>query len=146
MPTDINRRILLAARPTGEPKDTDFRLEEVDIPEPGEGHVLLRTLYLSLDPYMRGRMNSGPSYAPPVEIGEVMVGATVSEVVASKSPSFKPGEIVSAYSGWQQYAVAKASTVMKLGPDIQPITYALGVLGMPGMTAYTGLLNIGQPR
>src|SRR5579863_6224628 len=111
MPTATNRRIVLAARPEGDPKDTDFRLEEAERPAPEEGQVLLRTLYLSLDPYMRGRMNAGPSYAPPVEVGGVMVGGTVSEVVESKSPGLKPGDIVLAYSGWQEYAVAKASSV-----------------------------------
>ena len=146
MPTATNRRIVLAARPKGDPKDTDFRLEEAEIPKPGEGQVLLRTLYLSLDPYMRGRMNAGPSYAPPVEVGGVMVGATVSEVVESASPELQSGDIVAAYSGWQEYAVAKAAHVPKLDPGLSPVTYALGVLGMPGMTAYTGLLNIGQPK
>jgi NADPH-dependent curcumin reductase CurA len=146
MPSAANRRVVLAARPKGEPKDTDFRLEEGNIPEPGEGQALLRTLYLSLDPYMRGRMNSGPSYAAPVEIDGVMEGGTVSEVVESRSPDLKPGDIVLGYSGWQEYAVAKASSVQKLDPALTPVSYALGVLGMPGMTAYTGLLNIGQPK
>src|SRR5579862_4718305 len=142
----MNRRIVLARRPQGAPTADDFRLEELPLPTAGPGEVLLRTLYLSLDPYMRGRMNAGPSYAPPVEIGGVMVGATVSEVVESASPGLQPGDIVSAYSGWQEYAVAKASSVPKLDSGVNPVTYALGVLGMPGMTAYTGLLNIGQPK
>jgi NADPH-dependent curcumin reductase CurA len=146
MPTATNRRIVLAARPSGEPRDTDFRLEETAIAEPREGQILLRTLYLSLDPYMRGRMNEGPSYAPPVEIGEVMVGATLSEVAESKSPAFKRGDIVLANSGWQEYATATADSVSKLDSGTRPVSYALGVLGMPGMTAYTGLLNIGQPK
>ena len=141
-----NRRIVLAARPAGEPADTDFRLEETDIPSPGDGQVLLRTLYLSLDPYMRGRMNAGPSYAPPVQIGEVMEGATVSEVVESKSTQWRPGDMVRSYTGWQAYALAEGSGLERIDPDLAPVSTALGVLGMPGLTAYTGLLNIGQPK
>ena len=141
-----NRRIVLAARPRGEPKDSDFRLEEADVPSPGAGQVLLRTLYLSLDPYMRGRMNAGPSYAAPVELNCVMEGGTVSEVVESNSPALSPGDIVLSHSGWQEYAVAPAYTLRKLDPAVAPVSTALGVLGMPGMTAYTGLLNIGQPK
>jgi NADPH-dependent curcumin reductase len=141
-----NRRIVLAARPKGEPKDSDFRIEEVDIPSPGDSQVLLRNLYLSLDPYMRGRMNAGPSYAAPVELNCVMEGGTVSEVVESKSHSLSPGDIVLSYAGWQEYAVAPANMVRKLDPAVAPVSTALGVLGMPGMTAYTGLLNIGQPK
>ena len=141
-----NRRIVLAARPAGEPDDTDFRLEETDIPSPGDGQVLLRTLYLSLDPYMRGRMNAGPSYAPPVQIGEVMEGATVSEVVESKSTQWRPGDLVRSYTGWQAYALAEGSVLERIDPHVAPVSTALGVLGMPGLTAYTGLLNIGQPK
>jgi Putative NADP-dependent oxidoreductases len=141
-----NRRIVLAARPAGEPADTDFRLEETNIPSPGAGQVLLRTLYLSLDPYMRGRMNAGPSYAPPVQIGEVMEGATVSEVVESKSTQWRPGDLVRSYSGWQAYALAEGSGLERIDPNMAPVSTALGVLGMPGLTAYTGLLNIGQPK
>ncbi len=146
MPTTKNRRIVLAARPKGEPKDTDFRIEETDLAEPAEGQVLLRTLYLSLDPYMRGRMNAARSYAAPVEIGAVMEGATVGEVIESKSPDLRPGDVVLSYSGWQEHSVEKATHVQKLDPASVPVSYALGVLGMPGMTAYTGLLNIGQPK
>ncbi len=141
-----NRRIVLTARPTGQPADTDFRLEETDIPSPGNGQVLLRTLYLSLDPYMRGRMNAGPSYAPPVQIGEVMEGGTVSEVVESKSTHWRPGDLVRSYTGWQAYALADGSGLERIDPNVAPISTALGVLGMPGLTAYTGLLNIGQPK
>ena len=137
---------MLAARPKGEPKDTDFRLEDTGIPSPEDGQVLLRNLYLSLDPYMRGRMNAGPSYAAPVEIDAVMEGGTVSEVVESRSPDLRPGDIVLGYTGWQEYAVAKAAHLQKLDPGQAPVSYYLGVLGMPGMTAYTGLLNIGQPK
>ena len=141
-----NRRIVLAARPKGEPKETDFRFEVVDCPAPAEGQVLLRNLYLSLDPYMRGRMNAGPSYAAPVEVDGVMEGATVSKVIESKSPLMGTGDVVLSYAGWQEYAVAPANVVRKLDPQAVPVSTALGVLGMPGMTAYTGLLNIGQPK
>jgi NADPH-dependent curcumin reductase len=141
-----NRRVVLAARPKGEPKDSDFRMEQAEVPSPGDGQVLLRTLYLSLDPYMRGRMNAGPSYAAPVEINGVMEGGTVSEVVESKWSLLSAGDIVLSYSGWQEYAVAKPGGLRKLDPSLAPVSYAVGVLGMPGMTAYTGLLNIGQPK
>jgi NADPH-dependent curcumin reductase CurA len=142
----MNRRIVLAERPKGEPKDTDFRLEEAEVPSPGEGQVLLRNLYLSLDPYMRGRMNAGPSYAAPVEVGQVMEGGTVSEVVESRSAHWKPGDVVLSYTGWQEYAVADAKGLEKIDPSVAPVSTALGVLGMPGFTAYAGLLNIGQPK
>jgi NADPH-dependent curcumin reductase CurA len=141
----MNRRVVLAARPKGEPKDTDLRLETAEIPEPRSGQVLLRTLYLSLDPYMRGRMSDAPSYAKSVEIGEVMEGATVCEVVKSESERLKPGDVVLSYSGWQEYSVAKGDHLTKLD-QVKPVTYALGVLGMPGLTAYTGLMNIGNPK
>jgi NADPH-dependent curcumin reductase CurA len=141
-----NRRIVLAARPTGEPKPSDFRLETAPIPEPGEGEVLLQTLWLSLDPYMRGRMSAARSYAKPLEIGDVMVGGTVSEVVASKRPGFAVGDIVQGYAGWQDYAVSDGAGLRKLDPSQAPVQTSLGVLGMPGMTAFTGLMNIGQPK
>lgn len=141
-----NRRIVLASRPAGEPRPENFRLEEAAAPRPAEGQALLRTRYLSLDPYMRGRMNAGPSYAPPVEVGQVMEGGAVSEVVESRAPELHPGDLVLAYTGWQEYAVADAAGLRKLDPGLAPVTTALGVLGMPGMTAYTGLLNIGQPK
>jgi NADPH-dependent curcumin reductase len=142
----MNRRIVLAARPKGEPQETDFRLEQAPVSPLADGQVLLRILYLSLDPYMRGRMNAGPSYAPPVAIGEVMEGGTVAEVIESRSPQWKPGDLVLSYSGWQEYAVAEAEGLRKLDPSLAPVSTALGVLGMPGLTAYTGLLNIGQPQ
>ncbi len=141
-----NRQIILAARPQGEPKESDFRLVETTVPEPGPGQMLLRTLYLSLDPYMRGRMNAGPSYAPPVEIGQVMGGETVCRVEASQLSPFQPGDIVDAYTGWEDYALSDGRGVRKLDPSFAPVTTALGVLGMPGMTAWTGLFNIGQPK
>lgn len=142
----MNRQIVLAARPQGEPKESDFRLVETPIPEPGPGQMRVRTLYLSLDPYMRGRMNAGPSYAPPVEIGQVMGGGTISRVEASNVAGFQSGDIVEAYAGWQDHALSDGRGVRKLDPNLAPVTTALGVLGMPGMTAWTGLMNIGQPK
>jgi NADPH-dependent curcumin reductase len=141
-----NRRIVLAARPAGEPQESDFRLEEREVPRPGPGEMLLRTIHLSLDPYMRGRMSAAKSYAKPVEIGEVMTGGTVSEVVESNDPAFRPGDFVAAYTGWQEWAVSKGEGARKLDPAAAPLSTSLGILGMPGMTAYTGLLNIGQPK
>ena len=140
------RRIVLAARPEGEPTPDHFRLETAPVPEPGPGQVLIRVLWLSLDPYMRGRMSAAKSYAKPVEIGEVMEGGTVGEVVASNHPDYAPGDFVLSHSGWQEYAIADGDSVRKLDPNLAPLSTALGVLGMPGMTAYTGLLNIGQPK
>ncbi|MCB5174986.1 MULTISPECIES: NADP-dependent oxidoreductase [Microvirga] len=141
-----NRRIVLASRPTGEPTPADFRLENAAVPEPGDGQILLRTLWLSLDPYMRGRMSAARSYAKPVEVGEVMVGGTVNEVVASRHPGFAEGDIVQSYAGWQDYALSDGAGLRKLDPSLAPVSTALGVLGMPGLTAYTGLMNIGQPK
>jgi NADPH-dependent curcumin reductase CurA len=141
-----NRRIVLASRPDGEPNESNFRLEAVNTGQPAEGEVLLRTLYLSIDPYMRGRMSDAPSYAAPVGIGEVMVGSTVAEVVESRAAALEPGDFVNAFSGWQEYAVVSGRGLRKLRPEQGPLSYALGVLGMPGLTAYTGLLNIGEPK
>jgi NADPH-dependent curcumin reductase CurA len=141
-----NRQILLAARPHGEPTAGDFKLVETDIPEPGPGQMLLRVIYLSLDPYMRGRMNAGPSYAKPVEVGEVMEGRAVCEVVESNLPKYRVGDIVVAGTGWQEHALSDGKGVQKIDPALGPISRALGVLGMPGLTAYTGLLNIGKPQ
>lgn len=143
--TPVNRRIVLASRPHGEPSAAHFRLEEARAPTPKAGEVLLRTRYLSLDPYMRGRMSATRSYAKPVEIGETMVGATVSEVVASQNAAYAPGDIVTAFGGWQDFAVSDGQGLRRLDPAAAPVTTALGILGMPGMTAYTGLLNIGRP-
>src|SRR3954462_7755794 len=140
------RRIVLASRPVGEPKPSDFRLEEFPVPQPGPGQLLLKTKWLSLDPYMRGRMSDAPSYAKPVAIDEVMEGGTVNEVVASNNESFKPGEIVLGHIGWQTHALSTGAGLRKLDPKLAPVSTALGVLGMPGMTAYTGLLEIGQPK
>ncbi|MEP5766001.1 MAG: NADP-dependent oxidoreductase [Halieaceae bacterium] len=141
-----NRRIVLASRPQGKPKLDNFRLESGPVPQPGAGELLLKTRFLSLDPYMRGRMSAGPSYAENVAVDGVMIGGTISEVVKSRNPAFKPGQLVSAFGGWQDYAVSTGAGVMPLDPRIQPPSYGLGVLGMPGLTAYVGLLDIGQPR
>ncbi|HXW27681.1 MAG TPA: zinc-binding dehydrogenase, partial [Xanthobacteraceae bacterium] len=142
----VNRQILLAARPEGAPSLEHFRLAESPAPEPVEGEVLLKTLWLSLDPYMRGRMSAARSYAKPVEIGAVMEGGTVSKVAASLRAGFAAGDIVLARSGWQEYALSDGSGLRKLDPNRAPVSTALGVLGMPGMTAYTGLTIIGQPK
>ncbi|NQX87640.1 MAG: NADP-dependent oxidoreductase [Halioglobus sp.] len=141
-----NRRIVLASRPVGAPTAENFRLETVSIPQPGEGDVLLQTRYLSLDPYMRGRMNAGKSYASRVELGDVMVGGTVSEVRESRNSNFAVGDLVSAYAGWQDYVVSDGEGLLKLDKRIAQPSYALGVLGMPGLTAYVGLLDIGEPK
>jgi NADPH-dependent curcumin reductase CurA len=141
-----NLRIVLAARPKGLPKPSDFRLEEAPIPRPQDGEVLLKIQYLSLDPYMRARMDDGPSYAAPTAIGEEIEGGTVATVLESRDAAYKPGDIVLSYSGWQSHAVAKASQLRKLDPKAAPVTTALGVLGMPGFTAYVGLRNIGRPK
>ena len=146
MTAEKNRQILLASRPRGEPTPDNFKLVETDVPEPGPGQMLLHTVYLSLDPYMRGRMDAGASYVPPVEVGEVMEGGAVCEVVTSNLPRYKAGDIVVAGTGWQEYALSDGEGVQAVDPALGPISYALGVLGMPGLTAYTGLLNIGKPQ
>ena len=146
MATVKNRRILLARRPTGEPSEADFTFSEATLEDPEPGQILLRTLWLSLDPYMRGRMSDRKSYAPSVGIGEVMVGGTVSEVIASKLEGFAPGDIVEGRTGWQEYAFSDGAGMRKVDTVLGPISTALGVLGMPGMTAYFGLFNIGQPK
>jgi NADPH-dependent curcumin reductase CurA len=143
---ETGKRVLLAARPVGEPKESDFRIDEMPVPEPRAGEMLLRTLWLSLDPYMRGRMSDAPSYAKPVEIGGVMEGRTVSEVVTSNRDGFAAGDIVLSPHGWQTHAVSDGKGLRKIDPALAPVSTALGVLGMPGMTAYTGLLDIGRPQ
>jgi len=144
--TEMNTRVLLARRPLGEPVPEDFEIVREPIPDIDDGEVLTRTIYLSLDPYMRGRMNAERSYADPVAIGGVMEGGTVGVVEASKDDSLKPGDIVVGRLGWQSCAVTRARGVRRIDPATAPISTALGVLGMPGMTAYTGLLNIGKPK
>jgi NADPH-dependent curcumin reductase CurA len=142
----MNKQITLAARPVGFPKESDFKLVESPIPEPGDGKFLVRVLYLSVDPYMRPLIGGGKSYRAAAEIGEVITGGGVGEVVQSNQPGFAAGEIVEGPFGWQQYAVSDGSGVRKVDPNLAPISTALGVLGMPGLTAYFGLLDIGKPR
>src|SRR3981081_1363620 len=135
------KRVVLVSRPVGEPKASDFRVEDYALPEPGEGQVLLRTIWLSLDPYMRGRMSDGPSYAQPVPIGGVMEGGTVSEVISSNNPSFAKGDIVLSRAGWQTHALSDGKGLAKIDPKLAPISTAVGVLGMPGLPAHRGLLR-----
>jgi leukotriene B4 12-hydroxydehydrogenase/15-oxo-prostaglandin 13-reductase len=142
----INRQITLAARPAGYPKESDFKLVESPIPSPGPGQVLVRVLYLSVDPYMRGRMNDVRTYADPVKIGEVMGGGTVGRVVESRNDQFNEGDFVAGMQGWQEYGLSDGKDLRKLDPSLAPITTALGVLGMPGLTAYFGLLDICNPQ
>lgn len=142
----VNRRILLAARPRGRPTRDNFHLVSEPVPTPADGELLLRTLYLSLDPYMRNVMDEvGPGYAPRVELGATMVGATVSRVVASRNRDFREGDLVLASAGWQEYAVSDGSGLTPLGAMDHP-SHALSGLGMPAFTAHVGLLDIGQPR
>ncbi|MGF2034462.1 MAG: NADP-dependent oxidoreductase [Nostoc sp. CmiVER01] len=142
----INKQIILKTRPIGEPKESDFALVETPIPEPGEGEILSRTIYLSLDPYMRGRISESKSYAASVELGSVIVGGTVSQIITSNHPQFQVGDFILSNNGWQTYAVSKGDTLRKLDPTQAPLSYSLGVLGMPGLTAYAALLDIGQPK
>jgi NADPH-dependent curcumin reductase CurA len=143
--TEIARRIVLASRPVGEPRPSDFSLETFSVPEPGPGQMLTRTLWLSLDPYMRGRMSDAASYAKPVEVGGVMEGGTVSTVMVSHVGGFAEGDIVVGRTGWQTHALADGRGLRKINHEA-PISTALGVLGMPGMTAYSGLAEIGKPK
>ena len=140
-----SQEILLAARPRGKPTPHDFRLEEAELPAPGPGQVLLAVRYLSLDPYMRGRMDDRKSYAPPAQIGDVMPGESVAEVVASDNPGFAIGDFVTAYTGWRSLALSNGRGLRKLDPRLAPVSTGVGVLGMPGFTAYGGLANIGKP-
>jgi NADPH-dependent curcumin reductase CurA len=141
-----NRRIILVSRPFGAPTEANFRLEELAPPIPEAGQMLLRTLYLSLDPYMRGRMSAAPSYAAPATIGEAMVGTTVARVEVSQHPDYRPGDLVRSFNGWQEFALSDGSGLFKLDAKMVHPSLALGVLGMPGFTAYMGLLDIGQPQ
>lgn len=146
MTQPLNERIVLNARPTGLPRPDDFRLEQDAVPAPSEGQVLLQILYLSLDPYMRGRMDDAKSYAKPVDVGAVMEGGTVARVIASRHDGFAPGDIVLSHAGWQRYALDDGANLRKLDPTAAPVSTALGVLGMPGFTAWAGLLQIGRPQ
>ena len=146
MTSETNRRVVLASRPEAYPEPRHFRLEEVAIPQPREGEALVRTIWLSLDPYMRGRMREGPSYAAPVEIGGVMTGGVVGRVVESRTPELAVGDIVEGSLGWQEYAVAGPGALRVVDESLAPISTAIGVLGMPGMTAYFGFLDVGKPE
>src|SRR5579862_7285890 len=144
--TTVNRQITLAARPVGFPKQSDFKLIATAIPTPQPGQFLARVVYLSVDTYMRGRMSDAPSYAPPVALGGLMVGGTVGKVIASQHPDFQAGDYVESYFGWQEYAVSDGKMVRKLDPAAAPLQTALSVLGLTGITAYFGLLDICDPK
>ena len=145
MIANTNRQIVLAARPVGPPKETNFRLVERPVPMPAEGELLVRTIWLSLDPYMRLRMGTDLRYYPPIPLGDVIVGGAVSRVVESRHPKFAPGDIVDDYTGWQDYAIAQGASARKVNPALGPLSTAVGVLGMPGLTAYLGLVKVGRP-
>lgn len=140
-----NREIRLASRPTGAPTPETFEFVDIDVPQPADGEVLVRLLYISVDPYLRGRMRAGSSYIAPFEVGQAIKSSAIGEVVESRSPNFKPGDVVSGMFSWRLHDVAKAETLMKTLPGFSPTT-ALGVLGATGLTAYFGLLDIGQPK
>lgn len=147
MPHMKNRQIRLASRPTGMPTPENFEFTDCEMPVPGEGEVLIRTLYISVDPYLRGRMREGRSYIPPFAVGQVIVSGAVAEVLESNSSAFKPGDVVvGGLLPWQRYSLASAGAIQKIDPQLAPITTALGILGMPGLTAYFGLLEIGRPQ
>jgi NADPH-dependent curcumin reductase CurA len=142
----VNRQITLAARPVGYPKASDFALAESPVPSPESGEVLIRTVYLSLDPYMRGLMNDAKSYARRIEIGDLMTGGVVGKVIESKNPDFRKGDIVEGMLGWQEYAVSDGKDLRRVDPNLAPVSTALGILGMPGLTAYFGMTEIAKPR
>ena len=142
----MNRQIRLKSRPAGMPTPDNFEIVDVPMPSLRDGDVLRRTTYLSLDPYMRGRMSDAPSYAASVNLHDVMCGHTVSEVVESRSPDFRAGDVVAGYDGWQRYAASNGKDLRQLDPKVVPVSTAIGVLGMPGATAYVGLFDIGQPK
>jgi NADPH-dependent curcumin reductase CurA len=142
----LNRQITLATHPVGMPKESDFELKESTVPRPAGGEVLIQSLYLSVDPYMRGRLNGSTSYGKGVHVGEVIVGEVVGRVIESNDPRYTPDDIVEGMLGWQEYAVAPAKALRKVDPNIGPITTALDVLGVPGLTAYFGLLEVCKPQ
>jgi NADPH-dependent curcumin reductase CurA len=142
----VTTRIVLASRPSGKPVAANFRLERETVRDLAEGEVLLKTLYLSLDPYMRGRMDDAKSYAKPVEIGGVMEGGTVAQVAHSRNTAFKAGDIVLSHSGWQSYAISDGAGLQKLDPETAPITTALGILGMPALRPMPGFAILANPK
>ncbi|MCH7786105.1 MAG: NADP-dependent oxidoreductase [Chloroflexi bacterium] len=146
MTQESNRKITMKSRPMGYPQESDFELVEEPIPQPREGEVLIRTIWLSLDPYMRGRMRDVQSYASPVAIGDVIVGGAVGRVVESRTPAFAVGDIVEGPLGWREYALSDGGNLRRVDPALGPLSTALGILGMPGMTAYFGLLSVCKPR
>lgn len=141
-----SKEIHLINRPTGTPKNDDFKFINTQIPTPKDGEILIKTLYLSVDPYMRGRMNDAKSYVPPFNLNEVISGGVVAEVIQSQSPNFKQGDIITGNLNWAEYSIAKEDAVRKIDPSVAPISTHLGILGMPGLTAYFGLLDIGKPQ
>ena len=143
---NTNRQVLLKRRPTGMPSVADFEIVEAPTPDPGDGEVLVRGIYLSLDPYMRGRISGVRSYAQPVAVGAVMEGRVVGEVMGSRDPAFRAGDYVLGGYGWQLYSAVPGQRLLKLDPAEAPLSTALGVLGMPGLTAYVGLREIGRPQ
>jgi NADPH-dependent curcumin reductase CurA len=143
---ETNRQILLKRRPNGMPVPEDFEIAEASLPEPAEGQVLLRGIYLSLDPYMRGRISGQRSYAKPTELGEVIEGRVVGQVMHSRHPNFREGDVAFGGYGWQTHSAIDGKALTKLDPQAAPISTALGILGMPGLTAYAGLKTIGQPK
>lgn len=145
-PLTLNQRFVLASRPVGAPTPENFRLEREALPDLEDGQILLKTLYLSLDPYMRGRMSDAPSYAAPVQIGEVMTGGAVSRVEQSRHPKFQVGDLVVGATGWQSHSISDGRNIIPIPSGLPSPSMALGVLGMPGMTAYMGLMDIGQPK
>jgi hypothetical protein len=144
--SEKNTQVLLARRPEGQVQTSDFKIVESPLPDVADGHLLVRNHYLSLDPYMRGRMNAVKSYAPSVNLGDVMVGGTVGQVVASRHAGFKVGDLVVGFLGWQLYAVSDGTALMRIDESGIPLSAYLGVMGMPGATAYVGLMDIGQPK
>ena len=142
----LNREIRFASRPTGMPTFDNFKIVDADLPQLNDGEVSVRTLYISVDPYLRGRMRDVRSYVAPFEVGQVIVSGVVGEVVESRAPDFAPGDIVTGMLGWRLYNLATAPELRKVDPRVAPITTALGVLGVPGLSAYFGLLDIGKPK
>ena len=146
MTRETNRKITLKSRPDGYPKPSDFELIEEPIPQPGEGEVLVQSIWLSLDPYMRGRMREGGTYAPSVQLGDVMIGSAVGRIIESRTPLFSVGEIVDGAIGWQEYGVSDGSNLRRVDPSLGPLSTSLGILGMTGMTAYFGFLHVCDPK
>ena len=146
MTTSVNRQITLATRPVGYPTESDFKLVESPVPQPAEGEVLVQALWLSLDPYMRGRMREARSYAVPVRIGDVIVGGVIGRVIESRTSAFEVGEIVEGSLGWREYALSDGRNLRRIDTALGPLSSQLGVLGMPGMTAYFGFLDVGEPN